>query len=230
MKDKKFNWGVLEGFTKENLNDEFFNPDDTKYNPYQQIYSVKEGDIVLDLGASVGPFTWNIQDKAEKVICVEPSVALLPALRSNVNDNVSIIEAAFGNYYQKRVEIDGIFDQEGSQKAFDKVNVIDFETICKSHFLDRIDFIKTDCEGGEYSLFTDKNMPFLLNNVRNIVGEFHLRTPLLKTEFRYFRDKYLVQFPNYVVNSVDHRNQNWDLFNDHFLEYYSEVIVNISNE
>ena len=138
MEKKEFNWGTLEGFTRESFDNEFFNSDCPTYNPYQQVYSVREGDIVLDLGASIGPFTWNIQDKAEKVICVEPSVALLPALRSNVNDNVSIIEAAFGNYYQKRVEIDGIFDQEGSQKAFDKVNVIDFETICKSHFLDRI--------------------------------------------------------------------------------------------
>ena len=230
MEKKEFNWGTLEGFTRESFDNEFFNSDCPTYNPYQQVYSVREGDIVLDLGASIGPFTWNIQDKAKKVICVEPSVEMLSTLRTNVNDNVSIIEAAFGGECKKGVELDGVFDHEGSQKAFDKVDVIDLETICKNHSLDRIDFIKTDCEGGEYSLFTDKNMPFLLNNVRNIVGEFHLRSPLLKTEFRYFRDKYLVQFPNYVVNSLDHRNQNWDLFNDHFLEYYTEVIVNISNE
>ena len=75
---------------------------------------------------------------------------------------------------------------------------ISFRSIVEQYNLDRIDFIKTDCEGGEYSLFTDANMPYLLNNVRNIVGEFHLSSdfPELKVEFRYFRDKYLKQFPN----------------------------------
>ena len=105
------------------------------------------------------------------------------------------------------------------------------KSIIKEHNLDRIDFIKTDCEGGEYSLFTEANMPFLLNNVRSIVGEFHLSHiyPEYKVEFRYFRDKYLKQFPNYEVYSIDGVNIKWDLWNDHFIEYYDQVIVHINN-
>ena len=101
-----------------------------------------------------------------------------------------------------------------------EVKTTSFKSIVEKYNLDRIDFIKTDCEGGEYSLFTEANMPYLLNNVRNIVGEFHLSRsiPELKVEFRYFRDKYLKQFPKYEVYSVDGVNIKWDLWNDHFIE------------
>ncbi len=72
-------------------------------------------------------------------------------------------------------------------------------------------------------------MPYLLNNVRNIVGEWHLSRFSEKVEFRYFRDKYLKQFPNFEVYSIDGVNIKWDLWNDHFIEYYNQVIIHISN-
>ena len=97
--------------------------------------------------------------------------------------------------------------------------------------LNKIDFIKTDCEGGEYHIFNDENMEFIKNNVKKIVGEWHLK---LKTrdcvnEFRHFRDTYLKEFPNYQVFSVDGVNIKWDLWNEHFLDYYSQVIIYIDN-
>ena len=51
-----------------------------------------------------------------------------------------------------------------------------------------------------------------------------------KTEFRYFRDKYLKQFKNFKARAVDGTRITWDLWNDHFIEYYNQVILHISNE
>ena len=96
-------------------------------------------------------------------------------------------------------------------------------------------------------------MPFLLNNVRNIVGEFHMNEFDCvngKVEFRYFRDKYLKQFPNYKVYAVDNQDITWQLFKDTkhnawvkqrngeyknlpvppFIEKYRQVIIHISND
>ena len=73
-------------------------------------------------------------------------------------------------------------------------------------------------------------MDFLLNNVGCIVGEWHLKNESEMTEFRYFRDKYLKQFKIFEVFSIDGVNIKWDLYNDHFLEYYSQVIIHISNK
>jgi len=37
------------------------------------------------------------------------------------------------------------------------------------------------------------------------------------------------KFKKVVVNSVDGIDISWDLYNEHFLEYYNQVIVYIDN-
>jgi hypothetical protein len=53
--------------------------------------------------------------------------------------------------------------------------------------------------------------------------------PTDRSEFREFRDVFLRVFPNHEVYSVDGLNIKWDLWNDHFIEYYNEVIIHIDN-
>lgn len=225
----KFEWGNSSPNFKKVITQEIFED-----NCYEEIYPVKPGDVVLDLGASIGPFTWSIMDKASKVIAVEPSKELVPLIEKNtVGYPVSIVNKALAKWDGEDV-IDQVFngyDVDHGWENTEKVRTTSLRSIIKEHNLDRIDFIKTDCEGGEYSLFTEANMPFLLNNVRSIVGEWHLskKHPEHKVEFRYFRDKYLKQFPNFEVYAVDGTNIKWDLWNDHFIGYYDQVIIHINN-
>ena len=240
----EFDWGHDSPHLVE-MHEEVFG-----LNCYENVYSVKDGDVVLDVGASIGPFTWSIMDKASKVIAVEPSKTCLPILEKNTKGyNVFIENKALGKWDGKgSIAYVGHFDksQNKSEDVYipEKVPTISFKSLIKKYKLSKIDFIKTDCEGGEYNLFTDENMPYLLNNVRNIVGEFHLSSdnPIDKIEFRYFRDKYLTQFKNYRVFSSDGIDITWSLFNDKpynssnrpnlppFIDYYNGVIIHISNE
>ena len=49
---------------------------------YEQFFEVESGDIVLDIGASVGPFTYSILHKNPKqVFCFEPSVKMSEDIR-----------------------------------------------------------------------------------------------------------------------------------------------------
>ena len=50
-----------------------------------------------------------------------------------------------------------------------------------------------------------------------------------KEEFRKFRDEYLINHKNYEVYSIDGVNIKCDLYNEHFLDYYTEVIIHIDN-
>lgn len=207
---------------------------------YETIFPVQEGDVVMDLGASTGPFTWSIMGKASKVIAVEPSKELIPLIKKNTAGYpVSIVNKALAKWdgveiiphvYDIATQYNASGVDQNMHYTSKEVETTTFKSIIEEYNLSKIDFIKTDCEGGEYSLFTEANMPYLLNNVRNIVGEWHLATPETKVEFRYFRDKYLKQFPKYEVYSVDGVNIKWDLWNDHFIEYYNEVIIHISND
>ena len=67
------------------------------------------------------------------------------------------------------------------------------------------------------------------STIPKIVGEWHLQTEEEKTLFRHFRDNILPNFNNIEVFSVDGVDIKWDLWNDHFIEYYRQVIIYIDN-
>jgi FkbM family methyltransferase len=62
----------------------------------KKIFSVKKGDVVLEVGASVGVFTLSVADKASKIIAIEPAPHALKYLHRNVGNlsNVHIVEKA----------------------------------------------------------------------------------------------------------------------------------------
>lgn len=45
----------------------------------------------------------------------------------------------------------------------------------------------------------------------------------------WFRDNVLPMFDNIQVFSVDGADIKWDLWNEHFIEYYYEVIIYVDN-
>jgi len=225
---KDFDWGPWMGqghglFHKNAITKEF-----EELNIYEKFFEVKEGDIVVDVGASIGPFTYSILPKNPKhVFCVEPSVIEHFTLENNVTrDNVTIIKKAITPNDGDQVGT-YVFEQE---KIVTPIEGISFKTLLKENNLNKIDFLKTDCEGGEYSIFTLDNFCWLKENLGLAVGEWHLSTPELKTQFRIFRDVFLRLFPNHEVFSIDGVDIKWDLWNEHFIEYYDEVIIYINNK
>ena len=191
---------------------------------YEKFFKVENGDLVVDVGASLGPFTYSILHKNPKhVYCFEPSIKEFKTLNKNVRGYpVTTINKGVSNV-NSIVQSNQLFAGEKEMET------ITFKTFIENYSIDQIDFLKTDCEGGEYDIFNKENEEFILNNVKKIVGEWHLNTKELKNKFREFRDTYLKLFNNYEVYSLDGTNIKWDLWNEHFLEYYTEVIINIDN-
>lgn len=209
----------LGQYHKQSIIEEIF-----KRKCYEQFFEVESGDIVLDIGASVGPFAHSIIHKNPKqVFCFEPSVREFKTLCKNVRGHQILpIPKGISNI-NSVVESDQLFGGE------EKMETITFETFVDLYNIDKIDFIKTDCEGGEYDIFTKDNLKFLTLNVKKIVGEWHLNTLELKEKFRNFRDNILPNFKHYRVFSLDGTDIQWDLWNDHFIDYYTEVIIHIDN-
>tara|TARA_R110000782_G_scaffold6311_2_gene21663 strand:- start:130 stop:816 length:687 start_codon:yes stop_codon:yes gene_type:complete len=211
----------LAKYHKNSIINEIF-----KSKIYEEIYQVKEGDVVVDIGASIGPFTYSILDTNPKMVYVlEPSTSEFETLTKNLGDNSNVTLINKGiTYSDSVVKSNMMFGGE------DEFNGTKFSSFIRDNNIDYIDFIKTDCEGGEYHVFMEENMDYLLNNVGCIVGEWHLNTKAEKIEFRYFRDKYLLQFKQFEVRSLDGVDIKWDLRNDHFIEYYNQVMIHISNK
>ena len=190
---------------------------------YETFEEVKEGDIVLDLGASIGPFVQSIlHKKPAHVYALEPSSSEFPCLVRNTRGYpVTQIDKAISNR-------DGYFDNPEVWFHEGKVQEIRFDTLIKQYSLEKINFLKTDCESGEYHVFNEENLDFMKKNVDFAVGEWHLRSPELKEKFVKFRDTFLSKCSRFEIrdcsNTVDIK---WDLYNQHFLDYYTEVIIHI---
>ena len=231
-----FNWGWMSAPNnrmRRLIEEEFFTSDT---NIYEKLFEVEEGDVVLDLGASIGPFPYVIKDKKpSKVFCVEASYSQFPTLQKNTKeDNIICINKAIWHEDSptNMEQVYGEPDSDGEVPTFlnpQWVDGIKFSTLIENYNIDRIDFLKTDCEGGEYDVFNSENIWWIKDNMKKIAGEWHLSNPQLKEKFRAFRDTYLRLFPNHQIYSVDGVDIKWDLWNEHFIEYYNEVIVYIEN-
>jgi len=227
---KEFDWGQLDNnWLKAALTEEF-----TKFNKgqYQVDFEVEKDDIVFDFGASVGPFIWQIQkQKPSKVVAIEPCEGFISTLVDNCQAtklNCEIFKVGVGSTSGKEfiraydVKEGKIISEGGTYPT------LTFMDIVKNANVDKIDFLKTDCEGGEYNIFNDSNFWWIKENVKKIVGEWHIKYYL--EEFKIFRDTYLRLFPKIKLYSTDMFEIPKDfIFTQDFLDYYNQVIVYIDN-
>ena len=209
----------------DNISDEFRDSlikeiiEDKMYEKYVQ---VEEGDIVFDIGASMGIFTHSILPyKPAHVFAIEPSYKEFKTLVLNTRHaQVTCINKAVSDRIGE-FESTYIFDND------EKVYSTTFMQIIKDYNIQKIDFLKTDCEGGEYDIFTPENLIWIKQNVRKIVGEWHFDD---REEFRAFRDTYLRLFPDHKIYSLDNYDVTWKLWQEEFIHYYDQVIIHINNE
>ncbi len=232
--EKNFEWqwgeiGKLEWF-KNSIIQEIFD-----HNIYEKHFSVNEGDIVLDVGASIGPFVYKILERnPSKVYCFEPHKGLFETLKHNLrgNDNVVLINKGItsvdSNYTTR-----GLFDITATE-TWEKENTADgirFDTFIKQNNIEKIDFLKSDCEGGEYDIFSEENLPWVIKNVKKVVGEWHLSNDYLKNKFREFRDNVLIRFDKSKIKAYECVTEHdiSELIWDERIFYYREIILYIDN-
>ena len=82
---------------------------------------------------------------------VEPLSAQIETLKINVGrDNVKIIQGAITD--KKKIVISW-------DKITESVPTFSFREFLDEQGIDKIDFLKCDCEGGEYDVFQQSNIP-----------------------------------------------------------------------
>jgi FkbM family methyltransferase len=217
-----FDWGTSNEWYRDFIGKEIFVD-----NIYEKFFQVKEGDVVFDVGASIGTFSFKIGEKKPKhIFCFEPSIEQFITLVKNTQKfSATCINKGIGPSNG-----DMMFELYGEKNQIGMATSITFEQVIQDYNINQIDFLKTDCEGGEYDIFNTDNLIWIINNVRKISGEWHLDTIEKKQKFRIFRDTYLRLFKNFEIYSIDKITIKWDLWNEHFIEYYEHIIIYIDND
>jgi FkbM family methyltransferase len=222
MNLEKFIWEpkCYDGF-KETVEKEIFVD-----KIYERMFEVEEGDIVFDIGASLGPFTYSIlEKKPSQVFAFEPSYEEFKTLVLNTrHGNVTHINKGISDTVGE-FNFNNVFDNSNNYKLYSTT----FKKVINDYNITKIDFLKTDCEAGEYDIFTLENLFWIKGNVRKICGEWHLGEDWMKEKFRIFRDVYLRVFPNFKIFSFDGIDITWQIWNPEFIPFYREIMVYIDN-
>lgn len=163
--------------------------------------TLKQGDVVIDIGANIGLYSLFAASKIGaqgKVISFEPFQKNYQALCKNVSlnatNNVELVNLAVAEseseidlYYDTRQANLGMVSSYLSEhNQHQKVQTISIDKYLQQHPLPKIDFIKMDIEGNEFPA---------LKGMRNTLIQFH---PILMIEM----DKDIVKSTPYTDSDI----------------------------
>ena len=171
LKKMTFDWGKINDNieSKTTVIEEIFHKD-----LYQKLFKVESGDVVVDVGASIGPFAIKILgNRPKKVYCIEPNKEFFPALQKNTKHDNSVICI---NKTIKRY------------KEFPKD--FRFNSFIKSYNISKIDFLKIDYENIGHNILNTENHDWIKENVKKIVAKFNLKNVEQYIDFQNFYNSY----------------------------------------
>jgi len=150
-------------------------------------------EIIVDVGANIGAFArlWHERNPHARIICIEACPENIPVLQRNVGAFATVVHAACTYdagplFLLNACGPDGVstggsrvvgreeFDSETRphyQHDYRPLPVVTLHEVMSEHGLARIDLLKLDCEGSEFSILPDAP----LGNIGFILGEYHSR-------------------------------------------------------
>lgn len=151
---------------------------------YADYFPFKQRAVIVDIGAHKGYFTLFASMNtapSSRFICLEPAkeniLILKNNLKNNAVDNCTIIPCAIYSqrgsvklYPSKSVNY-SVFDKSGLGADYE-VPAITLGQLFEEQNIDRVDFLKMDCEGAEYPALLESD-PATLRKIKTISMEFH---------------------------------------------------------
>jgi FkbM family methyltransferase len=154
-------------------------------NNFLDDFMIKGKDIVIDIGAHIGYFSIYSSQKAKngKIFAFEPYnesyEMLIKNLRINHINNVIVQNLGVTKksgmdslYLRKNYAIgNSMYKNTKSDSKID-IKTISLQDIIKNNNIQKIDFLKLDCEGTEYEILLNLDH-LILQKIDKIVAEMH---------------------------------------------------------
>jgi FkbM family methyltransferase len=139
--------------------------------------------VVVDIGGNLGFFSYHaLCCDAKQVYCFEPSPECYNTIIKNYNmPNLKVEELAVGstngdisfnvNLNSSLSSSSFLIGENSRTITCKSVNLNDY---VKENNIEKIDYLKIDCEGAEYEIIESLDEKYLTNNIDKICLEYHL--------------------------------------------------------
>ena len=150
---------------------------------FEKLYDhiIKKGDVVVDVGANQGFFTWWAHLKgALKIYSVEPSAMHVEALKKMIEFNkinAEVIPAALSDkdgemtFYHNDNTTMFMLQKTDEKAQSETVKTMTIGTLLKD--IPHIHLLKVDIEGAENTCFANSTFDLVAPKIDNIILEYH---------------------------------------------------------
>lgn len=145
---------------------------------------VEENDLVIDIGFNYGLFSMiSLKYRPSKIIAFEPNPNLIKTFTSFFKTSIiELHQKAVSNRNGKTIFYENM--DPGMSTIFNDINIenvgnsynvdiISFNDFIIENKIEKIDYLKVDCEGAEYGIFESIPNEYLMNNINKVAIEFH---------------------------------------------------------
>lgn len=164
------------------------------YPPVPEHISANERRVCVDIGANVGAFSFYASPRYDHVLALEPvdkNYKMLKKVKESEGlHNVDLLQMAVGasDSVDREIYVDStlsgdcsLYNAAATPDA-DKqtINMVSYRSLLsiihQKYGTHEIDYLKVDCEGGEYEFLWQED----LSNIKTIIMEVHGIPPALK--------------------------------------------------
>ena len=151
---------------------------------HNDFVNVKENDVVIDIGFNYGLFSMiSLKNNPSKIIAFEPNPKLVSNYQKFFNhEKIELHQKAVSN--KAGIVTFNENNDPGMSTLLSDINIhninatyevelINFYQFIQKNNINQIDYLKVDCEGGEYDIFDSIPNEYLTNQVKKIALEFH---------------------------------------------------------
>jgi FkbM family methyltransferase len=145
-------------------------------------YELKKDSVVIDAGAYLGDFAYNINHKYNSIVfALEPVEDFYLSMENRFSQNAKVIPLNYA-LTDKTAQFDISLDGDASSFTFENLKSIkvlgkDFKEFIEENNIDIIDLIKINIEGAEFDLLDRIIELNLLNKIKNLQIQFHRHIP-----------------------------------------------------
>ena len=200
---------------------------------YEKFFDIEQGDVVVDIGGHAGFFSERATRMGiSRIITIEPDADCCSIIREKLDKSEvpmhKVYNGAIADTNDKLYfDGSGLAGHIVGYETERSVQGITFSKLIEDNNLEMIDFLKLDCEGGEYSVINEENIELFKKVCKKVACEIHLQNPSQKYECIGLLNLLDNHNIDYIVTSVDGVMLNKQTVFDK-IDYYSEVLLYIS--